>query len=338
MTVAERLRAALHAPRPRRRDRRRGADPGPGAAPRRAPTLVVSEADILDGIAWSLVVVSAEPAAPHPVTGRALRLAGRRPAPGWPGRSGRHDAGAERRRLRPSSDAARLGLPRLPAAGALARGRRRRQAGGVRRRAVLGPPDRRAGARPTPAVLVVGLAPAAHGANRTGRVFTGDRSGDWLFASPAPGRPGHAGRPACTPATASELIGTRMVAAGALRAADNKPTTDGARHLRAVARARARLWSPHVRVVVALGCFGWDAALRTAPRARVGRAAAQAAVRPRRRGRRSARPGAARSLLLGCYHPSQQNTFTGRLTEPMLDDVLGRAAGRLRLTGRLYRP
>lgn len=177
-----------------------------------------------------------------------------------------------------------------------------------------------------PEVLVVGLAPAAHGANRTGRMFTGDRSGDWLFASMH--RVGIANQPTSTHADDGlALRGTRVVAAVRCAPPDNKPTTDE--------KARCARWldleldlvGPSVRVVVALGSIGWDAALAACrragwevprPKPRFGHGAEATLVAPH-----------GEVLLLGSYHPSQQNTFTGRLTEAMLDDVLGRAAAMI---------
>jgi len=175
----------------------------------------------------------------------------------------------------------------------------------------------------TPAVLVVGLAPAAHGANRTGRVFTGDRSGDWLFASlhrvglATQGTSVHA-------ADGLELVETRMVATVRCAPPQNKPTTAERDTCAPWIEAELALLVSHVRVVVALGSIGWDAALRSfralgwtvpTPRPRFGHGAEVELTGPDRS-----------VTLLGCYHPSQQNTFTGRLTAPMLDAVLGRAA------------
>ncbi len=177
---------------------------------------------------------------------------------------------------------------------------------------------------PTPAVVVLGLAPAANGGNRTGRIFTGDRSGDWLFASlhrvglAAQDTSVHAG-------DGQRLIGTRMVAAVRCAPPDNKPTTVERDICAPWLERELSLVAPSLRVVVCLGQFAWDAALRTLralgydvprPKPRFGHAAEVSLVGP------DGRP----VLLLGSYHPSQQNTFTGRLTEPMLDAVLGRAA------------
>lgn len=177
-----------------------------------------------------------------------------------------------------------------------------------------------------PAVLVVGLAPAAHGANRTGRVFTGDRSGDWLFASLH--RVGLANQATSNDAADGlSLSGTRIIAAVRCAPPQNKPTTDE--------RARCAPWldrelelvGPSLRTVVALGSIGWDAALRAfrsvgwevpRPKPRFGHGADAVIGTPH-----------GEVMLLGCYHPSQQNTFTGVLTEAMLDDVLGRAAATM---------
>ncbi|WP_308194139.1 uracil-DNA glycosylase [Nocardioides sp. SR21] len=174
-----------------------------------------------------------------------------------------------------------------------------------------------------PKVLVVGLAPAANGANRTGRIFTGDRSGDWLFAGLH--RVGLA-RTATSvhAADGQELIDTRMVATVRCAPPQNKPSVTERDTCAPWIEAELALVVESVRVVVALGSFGWDAALRSfaglgweveRPRPRFGH------------GAEAALAGDGREIrLLGCYHPSQQNTFTGRLTEDMLDDVLGRAA------------
>ncbi|MEJ7795942.1 MAG: uracil-DNA glycosylase [Nocardioides sp.] len=179
---------------------------------------------------------------------------------------------------------------------------------------------------PEPRVLIVGLAPAAHGANRTGRVFTGDRSGDWLFASLH--RVGLANQPTSVHAADGlELIGTRMVAAVRCAPPQNKPTTDERDRCAPWFDAELQLVSAELRVVVALGSIGWDATLRgfrkagwrvAVPKPRFGHGAEAVLGGPHRD-----------VLLLGSYHPSQQNTFTGKLTAPMLDDVLGRAAATM---------
>ncbi|HEY6932748.1 MAG TPA: uracil-DNA glycosylase [Marmoricola sp.] len=174
-----------------------------------------------------------------------------------------------------------------------------------------------------PRVLVVGLAPAANGGNRTGRIFTGDRSGDWLFA--ALHRVGLASRPTSVHAgDGQRLLGTRMVAAVRCAPPANKPTPAERDTCAPWLQRELELVLPSVRAVVCLGSFGWAAALRALgqagfevprPRPRFGHAAE---VRLHRDGRPV--------TVLGCFHPSQQNTFTGKLTEPMIDAVLGRAA------------
>jgi uracil-DNA glycosylase len=179
-----------------------------------------------------------------------------------------------------------------------------------------------------PQLLIVGLAPAAHGGNRTGRVFTGDRSGDWLFASLH--RVGLANQPTSVHAADGlELFGVRMIAAVRCAPPQNKPTLDERERCAPWLDAELALVGDGLRCVVALGSIGWDAALRAF------RTAGWDVARPRPKFGHGAeallgRPGAAGNVtLLGCYHPSQQNTFTGRLTAAMLDDVLGRAAAMM---------
>jgi uracil-DNA glycosylase family 4 len=172
-----------------------------------------------------------------------------------------------------------------------------------------------------PSVWIVGLAPAAHGANRTGRMFTGDRSGDWLFASLH--RVGLAFLGTSTSRDDGQrLERVRMTAAVHCAPPDNKPTTDEKRQCASWLEVEIGLVEPTVRVVVALGGIAWTAtaaALRSAgwevPRAAFGHGASVHARSPEGR----------EVLVVASYHPSQQNTFTGRLTEAMLDDVLGRA-------------
>ena len=164
------------------------------------------------------------------------------------------------------------------------------------------------------AVLIVGLAPAANGGNRTGRVFTGDRSGDWLFASLH--RVGLATQATSrrTPATGSALVGTRMVATVRCAPPHNKPTTAERDTCAPWIRQRDPRWSrrPAGRRGARRARLGPAPSTRS-PRAGLRRTAATpgSATAPRST---LAGPAAARSLLLGCYHPSQQNTFTGRLT------------------------
>jgi uracil-DNA glycosylase family 4 len=166
-------------------------------------------------------------------------------------------------------------------------------------------------------LLVLGLAPAAHGGNRTGRVFTGDRSGDWLFG--ALHRCGFANQ-AHSVARDDGLRLRDCFVTAAVRCAPpaNRPTP-GERAACQPYLERELALLPDVRVIVCLGGFAWDVALRV--RAQLG----EAALRPRPRFGHAVELPGERLAMLGCYHPSQQNTFTGRLTEEMLDGVLLRA-------------
>jgi uracil-DNA glycosylase len=170
---------------------------------------------------------------------------------------------------------------------------------------------------PDARVVVLGLAPAAHGGNRTGRIFTGDRSGDFLFAGLH--RAGFANQPTSVSRDDGlRLIDAWMMAAVRCAPPANKPTpAERDRCLPYAARELALL--PRVQVILCLGGFAWDAALRLAIGAGV------AIPRPRPRFGHGAEASAGPWTLLGCFHPSQQNTFTGKLTPAMLDDVLGRA-------------
>jgi uracil-DNA glycosylase len=170
---------------------------------------------------------------------------------------------------------------------------------------------------PDARILVIGLAPAAHGGNRTGRVFTGDASGDFLWS--ALYDVGLADRPSSRRADDGlTLFDTRIAAAVRCAPPANKPTIDErdncapflARELEALDRCT---------VVVALGHFGWDAALRTFA------ALGEQVPRPLPRFGHGAEARIGRWALVGSFHPSQQNTFTGRLTASMLRDVLRRA-------------
>ncbi len=169
---------------------------------------------------------------------------------------------------------------------------------------------------PAARILIVGLAPAAHGGNRTGRVFTGDRSGDVLFASLH--RAGLARIPTSTGRDDGQaLAGCRVAAAVRCAPPANRPTPEERdRCLPFLAREIAALRD--LRVVVALGAFGWDAALRAA-------VALGHPARPRPRFAHAAEARLGPWALIGSYHPSQQNTFTGRLTPAMLDAVIVRA-------------
>jgi uracil-DNA glycosylase family 4 len=175
---------------------------------------------------------------------------------------------------------------------------------------------------PAAGVLVVGLAPAAHGGNRTGRLFTGDRSGDWIFA--ALHRAGVASQATSVDA-ADGLALTRVRMAAAVRCAppDNKPLPVERDTCQPWLRREVELTATTVRVVMALGAFGWQSVLGVA------RSLGWAVPRPAPRFGHAAtaelrRPDGVVVRLVGCYHVSQQNTQTGRLTEPMLDAVLQR--------------
>ncbi|MBV9795023.1 MAG: uracil-DNA glycosylase [Actinobacteria bacterium] len=184
-----------------------------------------------------------------------------------------------------------------------------------------------------PQIVILGLAPAAHGGNRTGRVFTGDRSGDFLFASLY--RCGLATSPVSVHAgDGQRLLHTRMVAAVRCAPPANKPTTDERDTCAPWLVEEFRRITPSARVVVCLGGFAWQAAwpmLRAAgfalPRRRTpfGHGAEAQLSPPGSDGADAAASAAPPLLLLGCYHPSQQNTFTGRVTPAMLDAVFERA-------------
>lgn len=178
-------------------------------------------------------------------------------------------------------------------------------------------------------VLVVGLAPAAHGANRTGRMFTGDRSGDFLFA--AMHRVGMASQPTSTHrGDGLTLAGVRITAPVHCAPPDNAPLPEERRRCGPWLARELELVRP--RVALVLGGFGWDALLRTLTEQ------GWAVPRPRPRFGHGTEvtiehtePNREPLTLLGCFHVSQQNTFTGRLTPEMLDAVLVRAralAGR----------
>ena len=169
---------------------------------------------------------------------------------------------------------------------------------------------------PAARILVVGLAPAAHGGNRTGRIFTGDRSGDFLFASMH--RAGLANRPTSVSLDDGlRLRGAYVAAVNRCAPPGNRPTPverdTCLPFLRREIEALERL-----RVVVALGAFAWDGVLRAL--AELGHRA-----RPRPRFGHAAEAEVGPFAILACFHPSQQNTFTGKLTPEMLDAVFARA-------------
>ncbi|MDI9626937.1 MAG: uracil-DNA glycosylase [Acidobacteriota bacterium] len=172
---------------------------------------------------------------------------------------------------------------------------------------------------PEPRVLIIGLAPAAHGGNRTGRMFTGDRSGDWLYA--ALHRAGYATQPTAVAAgDGQRLDGARIVAPVHCAPPDNKPTP--------AERTTCGHWldrelqlAETVESMLVLGGIGWQSLHAAA--ARIG----WSVPRPRVRFGHAARtvftaPAGRQIQVIGCYHVSQQNTFTGRLTQAMLDEVI----------------
>ncbi len=203
-----------------------------------------------------------------------------------------------------------------------------------RERVAADPPRRHAGERywarpvagfgdPGAAIVVVGLAPAANGANRTGRMFTGDRSGEWLYG--ALYRAGLSSGPDSTDRDDGlELRGAWITAVVRCPPPANKPTT-GERDNCLPYLVRELPLLDRARVLVALGSFAWDGALRSL------RDLGHPTPRPKPRFGHGAEATVGPYTLLGSYHPSQQNTFTGRLTEKMLDAVLARA---VRLSSR----
>ncbi|MFC4854022.1 uracil-DNA glycosylase [Actinophytocola glycyrrhizae] len=174
----------------------------------------------------------------------------------------------------------------------------------------FGPPDAR--------IAIVGLAPAAHGANRTGRMFTGDRSGDVLYA--ALHAVGLASQPTATHiGDGLELYGVRITSPVKCAPPANKPTPEERDNCRPWLAEELALLAPTLRVIVVLGAFGWQALLPVlsaagwripVPRPRFGHGVTVPLAGP------------APLTLLGCYHVSQQNTFTGRLTPAMVEAVL----------------
>jgi uracil-DNA glycosylase len=175
---------------------------------------------------------------------------------------------------------------------------------------------------PRARVLIVGLAPAAHGGNRTGRIFTGDRSGDFLFG--ALHRTGFADRSeSVARGDGLRLRDAYVTAVNRCAPPGNRPTPQERDtclpYLVEELRALDRL-----RVVVALGSFAWDGVLRAL-------GALGDVARPRPRFGHAVEVGVGRYLLLGCYHPSQQNTFTGKLTPTMLESVFERAWALVRV-------
>lgn len=173
---------------------------------------------------------------------------------------------------------------------------------------------------PDARVLVVGLAPAANGANRTGRMFTGDRSGDWLYA--AFNRAGYAGQASSQHAgDGLELTDLRIIASVRCAPPDNKPTTEERRTCAPWLDRDLQFAEPNLSSILALGSIGWDSTLAAArrlgwdvprPKPKFGHGAVALLQNETRQVK-----------LVGSYHVSQQNTFTGRLTEQMLDAAIG---------------
>jgi uracil-DNA glycosylase len=196
-----------------------------------------------------------------------------------------------------------------------------------RERCAADPPRRYRGeeywARPLPGfgdpgarIAVVGLAPAAHGGNRTGRVFTGDRSGDWLYASLY--RAGLANQPESVGLDDGlRLKGAYVTAVNRCPPPQNRPTTEERDNCLPYLVRELRLLP--ARVIVALGAYAWTGTLLAL--AELG----EEIPRPRPKFGHGAEARIGEWSLVGCFHPSQQNTFTGKLTEPMLDAVFARA-------------
>ena len=166
-----------------------------------------------------------------------------------------------------------------------------------------------------PGIVIAGLAPAAHGGNRTGRIFTGDRSGDVLFA--ALWRCGLAAQPTSVSAgDGQRLIGVRMLAAVRCAPPGNKPSNAERDACEPWFSAELGLASADQRAIVCLGHFAWQAVWRDLAKA------GQPVPRPRPTFGHGVEVNVGRLMIIGCYHPSQQNTFTGKVTGQMLDEVL----------------
>jgi len=170
---------------------------------------------------------------------------------------------------------------------------------------------------PAARILIVGLAPAAHGGNRTGRIFTGDRSGDFLFASLH--RCGLANQPiSVSRDDGLELNGAYVAAINRCCPPGNRPTPEERDTCLPYLAQEIELLD-RLKVIVGLGSFAWDGALRALA------ALGHSIPRPRPEFGHAAEAVVGRYLLIGSFHPSQQNTFTGKLTSEMLDSVFRRA-------------
>lgn len=184
---------------------------------------------------------------------------------------------------------------------------------------------------PRASVLVVGLAPAAHGANRTGRMFTGDRAGDWLFR--AMHRAGLANQALSRDRQDGLALAGAYVTAGVRCAPPaNRPATSERDRCLPFLHRELDLLESTLTTIVALGGFAHLVVLRALAERGL------PAPRPRPAFAHGAEARVGPLLVLGSYHPSQQNTFTGRLTEAMFDAVWRRAAGRVRKPGESGRP
>ncbi len=267
----------------------------------------------------------------HPVTG-GLFASPVAPGTGWPG-----DPANARTQVAGDPDAVRLlaadaSAPELDARTSVCRACprlvawREEVATGARRASFA---DQPYWGRPAPGfgpvgapILIVGLAPAAHGANRTGRMFTGDRSGDWLYA--ALHRAGHATRPTSEHAgDGLALVGVRIVATIRCAPPGNRPTPTERATCQPWLEREFQLAAPTLASVLALGAIAWDAVLATT------RTLGWGVPRPKPRfghgTEATLTTSAGRDVrLVASYHVSQQNTFTGRLTEAMLDAVIAR--------------
>ena len=176
---------------------------------------------------------------------------------------------------------------------------------------------------PEASVMVVGLAPAAHGANRTGRMFTGDRAGDWLYG--AMHRAGFANQPLSRDRSDGLALKGAYVTAGVRCAPPgNRPTTGERDRCASFLRREVEIMWERLHTIVALGGFAFAVVLRTLAERGV------VIPRPRPKFGHGAEVDLGKVVLIGSYHPSQQNTFTGKLTEEMFDAVWRRAAERVR--------
>jgi uracil-DNA glycosylase len=170
---------------------------------------------------------------------------------------------------------------------------------------------------PAARLIVIGLAPAAHGGNRTGRIFTGDRSGDWLYAALHRARFANQARSDHRD-DGLRLSGAYVTAINRCAPPGNRPTPAERDNCLPFLVEELQLLE-RARVLVALGSFAWDGTLRAL------RQLGREIPRPRPPFGHGAEARIGRYALVGCYHPSQQNTFTGKLTEAMLDDLFARA-------------